>query len=375
MIRRRNRVRLAAVAATAACAIAGGNAVEAKAFDTDPCGKQHRVKWAPEPVQLCELAGLVEGERIPAYTSPVPNPPGRTIPAPRIYIGAASGTARFMCETRFPKAVYHHPGGWRNFWWAKTIASDGKEAWVPEVFFKGGDGDESDLGLRTCEQPKPPTPPPPPVSPCETAPANADLRLRAGFVSGGQVKTARYGRRPDIRGTLTTANGAPVAGAAICVGQQDSADAALQQIGSVTTDAEGDFAYEPAKGASRRLCFVHRNGGGAGADCVDLLVRAPVRMRSSRKALRNGQSTVFRGRVGGADDARGLLVELQYPQRRRWQTFATVQVRRSGRFRYRYRFTRTIGDRIYRLRAKVPAQRSYPYVSGRSRTVRVRVVG
>jgi hypothetical protein len=368
-------LRAAVAAVVAACAIGGTHAADAHAYDAFPCGGQHRVKWSAEPVQLCPLAGLVDGNRAPLYTNPVPNPRGRTIPAPRIWVGASNGVARFICESRFPNAEYYHPRGWRNFWWAKTIGSDGKPGWVPEVFFKGGDGDESDLGLRTCENPKPPPPPPPPVGPCEPTPDNPDLRMRVRFARGGQVATTRYGRGPAIRGSLTSANGAPVAGAAICVGAQDRADGPLNPIGSVATDAAGNFAYEPAKGASRRLCFVHRNGGGAGTDCVDLLVRAPVRLRAGRRALRNGQATVFRGRVGGASDTRGLLVELQYPQRRRWQTFATVQVGRKGRFRYRYRFTRTVGDRIYRLRARVPAQRGYPFAAGRSRTVRVRVVG
>ena len=378
MTSRRNRidVRLAAAAVAAACAIAGAHAADAKAFDTDPCGKQHAVKWTDELVRAVPLAGLVDGKRVPVYTNRVANPPGKTIPAPRTFIGAASGTARFICETRDAKAVYYHPGGWRNMWWARTVAADGKEGWVPEVFFKGGGGDESDIGLRACEKPKPPpSPPSPPENPCEPTPVAQGVQLRAAFADGDRVRTARYGRRPQVNGSLVGPDGAPVAGAAVCVGVQDSSDGPVNATGSVTTDANGRFAYKPDEGASRRVWFVHRTGGAAAAANVDLRVRAPVRFRSTRRALRNGQSTLFRGRIGGASDTGGLIVELQYPQRSRWQTFATVHVGREGRFRYRYRFTRTVGSRIYRLRARVPAQRGYPFVAGKSRKVRVLVAG
>ena len=212
-------------------------------------------------------------------------------------------------------------------WWARTVAGDGKPGWVPEVYFKGGGNDESDLGLRTCDTPKPPSPPAPPTppaNPCEPTPAASGLRLQARFAGAGQVATTRYGRRPLVRGSLTSADGAPVAGAAICVGAEDRSDGPVKATGSIVTDALGRFVYKPAEGASRRVWFVHRSGGAAAAAHVDLRVRAPVSLRSTRRALQNGQSTLFRGRIGGAADARGLIVELQYPQRGRWQMFATV---------------------------------------------------
>ena len=193
MTRQRHRVdvRAAVAALAAACAIAGVHAADAEAYDTDPCGKEHRVNWTNEPVQLCPLTALADGNRIPVYTSPVANPRGRAIPSPRTFIGAASGTARFVCESAFPKAVFYHPSGWRNVWWARTVAADGKPGWVPEVYFKGGGNDESDPGLRTCDSPKPPVParsPPPPATPCEPTPAASGLRLKARFAGAGQVR-------------------------------------------------------------------------------------------------------------------------------------------------------------------------------------------
>jgi hypothetical protein len=178
-----------------------------------------------------------------------------------------------------------------------------------------------------------------------------------------------------VWGSLTAANGARMPSAAVCVGVQDRADGPVTAVDSIRTDAHGRFRYKLPVGVSRRVWFVRRSGGAAASSYVDARVRAPVTMRSSRHVLRNGQATRFGGRVSGTDDTGGLIVELQYPQRGGWQTFATTHVRSNGRFRYRYRFTRTFGSRTYRLRARVPAQRGFPFVAGMSRTVHVRVTG
>lgn len=39
-------------------------------------------------------------------------------------------------------------GSYENHWWAKTIADNGQEGWVPEVYFAGGGNDRRDSGLR-----------------------------------------------------------------------------------------------------------------------------------------------------------------------------------------------------------------------------------
>jgi hypothetical protein len=59
----------------------------------------------------------------------------------------------------------------------------------------------------------------------------------------------------------------------------------------------------------------------------------------------------------------------------RWRTFATTRAARNGLWRYDYRFDGTRGLQTYRFRAKVPPEAGYPFVSGRSGVVRVRVRG
>jgi hypothetical protein len=59
---------------------------------------------------------------------------------------------------------------------------------------------------------------------------------------------------------------------------------------------------------------------------------------------------------------------------RRWHTFATARATgRHGRFHYRYRFTRTYGRVTYRFRALARTDGAYPWATGASRTVSVRV--
>jgi hypothetical protein len=116
-------------------------------------------------------------------------------------------------------------------------------------------------------------------------------------------------------------------------------------------------------------------GGVSAAAAVVVRVRAPVRVRASSRSLRNGQTLVLRGRLGGHLRTRGLLVEFQVRRGRSWSTFATSRTVRAGRFRYAYRFTRTFGVQTYRFRARLPAQRGSPFSTGSSRRVTVRVVG
>ena len=56
-----------------------------------------------------------------------------------------------------------------------------------------------------------------------------------------------------------------------------------------------------------------------------------------------------------------------------WRTFQIVRADRRGRFHYGYRFTRTFQPLTYRFRARVRAETSYPYQTGSSNQVKVKV--
>ena len=160
-----------------ACAIVGAFAADAHALDDFPCSTQTTLRGWPEKAQQCPLTSPLAGDRIPVYTNPVANPKGHAPPPSRSFLTGVNNKF-FMCERRFTGAAYYHPRGWFNTWWAKTIAADGKQGWVPEVFFQGGIDNESDAGLRegVCEIPSQPTPPPPPPSPPRRRPRRATRR-------------------------------------------------------------------------------------------------------------------------------------------------------------------------------------------------------
>jgi hypothetical protein len=69
----------------------------------------------------------------------------------------------------------------------------------------------------------------------------------------------------------------------------------------------------------------------------------------------------------------GKLVVLQAYDRGRWRTFATTRSKKAGRFSRRYRFSRTFRPHTFRFRARLPREGAYPYSTGTTRTVRVRV--
>ena len=67
----------------------------------------------------------------------------------------------------------------------------------------------------------------------------------------------------------------------------------------------------------------------------------------------------------------GLTVLLQARRGRAWQTFTATRTDRQGRWRGGYRFTGRAGS--FAIRAQVRRSSSFPFDTGASRAVRVRV--
>ena len=99
-------------------------------------------------------------------------------------------------------------------------------------------------------------------------------------------------------------------------------------------------------------------------------------MRADRRAVVNGETVRFHGRLKGRGiPTAGKLIELQVLLRGRFRTFATTHSDRHGRWHYDYRFDGTRGRQVYRFRAHIPREVAYPYEPGRSRIVKVSVRG
>ena len=189
----------------------------------------------------------------------------------------------------------------------------------------------------------------------------------------------RFGRRLLLIGRLVAIDGRPIRDAQIRVQHRpDHRGGEFQRFDTVRTDTYGWFSFRTPKGPSRTIRF-HYPGTGtirsATAD-VNLLVRAQTTFRAHRRSLRNGQTVRFGGTLrGGSVPNRGKLVELQVLLRNKWRTFSTTRSDRRGRWRYRYRFDGTRGRQVYRFRARVPEEATYPFEAGTSRPVSVTVRG
>jgi hypothetical protein len=191
--------------------------------------------------------------------------------------------------------------------------------------------------------------------------------------------TVRVGRATRLFGRLTVA-GKSMPGVPVEVWRRLELDGApWARIGTVTTSRTGRFSYRARRGPARTIRFRYpgtptirgRNGD------VALRVRASSSLRPNRRTVINGEYVTFRGRLkGGWIPAAGALVELQVYSRGQWRTFAQPRARAgSGRWAYRYRFETVRGRASFRFRARVRRQPNYPFTTGASRPVRVRVRG
>ncbi|MGH9026469.1 MAG: hypothetical protein ACRDWD_10215, partial [Acidimicrobiia bacterium] len=216
---------------------------------------------------------------------------------------------------------------------------------------------------------------------CNPQPRIETRRVSARFAGRGRKVVTRYGARPRVKGKLTTPDGVPLANAEVCVAARNEAKrASLRQLKSVTTNDKGRFSFRLPRGPSRRVYLVSRTPAGSASASLRIRVKAPVRLRASRRHLRNGERIELSGTLGKPVPRRGVLVELQSHRSTGWQTFGTTRSRRKGKgsrgkFRFPYTFTETSGVQRYQFRARVPRQSTYPYAPGGSKPVKVTVVG
>jgi hypothetical protein len=214
--------------------------------------------------------------------------------------------------------------------------------------------------------------------------ASRFARLNAWFVTAGERRAARvvsYGRSRWTAGRLTDSAGRPIAAAAIDVlTRTRRPGAAWRPRGSVVTSEDGTFRYRPNVGPSRVVRFEYRaftfdEAPTASFDAT-LNVRAGVVLAvAPRRVAARGRIT-FHGHLRGGPGRLGAQVQLFAVARqgRDRVPVATLRADRRGRFRFRYRFRRTFAPFTYYFQAVVGRQSGYPYVTGRSRRVAVRVV-
>ena len=253
------------------------------------------------------------------------------------------------------------------------------------------DGLFADLGalvnrassMRVCPASSPsgcdalPLPPPPAPVPNGT-PASPNARLTAQLERGRARQTVRFGGDATVRIGLVDEAGRPIAGAALqALTREIRSGSEWQLAPALTTDAGGRARLPLAAGSSRRVRLEYRaqagDGEPAAAAEVRLHVRAGVTLKIRPRRIRGGETIRLRGRLLAAPATRlGKLVTFQARERGRWRDFRSARTGAGGSFASRYRFSTGAGG-TFPIRAVARADASYPYATGRSRTVRVRV--
>jgi hypothetical protein len=235
---------------------------------------------------------------------------------------------------------------------------------------RAGDGANASGGLETAGS----------NGPCQAATGKLRQRVVAQAATragrrGRRALTVAFRRSAYVSGRITEPGGSPVAGARICVLlRTDRAGASERAVGTVQSDGDGRFAFTLPAGPSRRVRLRYRTDAGTTSATVRVLVPLPVSLRIRPTHVRAGGKIRFEGRLQ-ATGRRGVPVELQVRDGRRWRTFDSVTTRRHGTYAYTYVFSRRPGLRRFAFRALVRRQSSLAYSTGRSTVRRVTVRG
>lgn len=193
-------------------------------------------------------------------------------------------------------------------------------------------------------------------------------------------QTVRFNRKIGVRGRLINADGNPISGAELRLLTRDlrQGAGAIDRKG-IRTRSDGSFRVTVHAKASRQLQLAWRARANdvrfAANGYLTLKARAAGTLRVRPRAVRVGRSVRLTGRLKGVRRA-GVPVVLQGKLRgaRRFSTFADTTSTRRGTFRGRYTFLSAgSSGRRFVFRARIRRAPGFPYETGVSRTVGVRV--
>jgi hypothetical protein len=213
--------------------------------------------------------------------------------------------------------------------------------------------------------------------------ASRFARLAAWFETRSSrhrsAATLRFGQTRAIVGTLVDESGAPISDAVLDISATASRPgSSTRSLGQVATDAAGSFRYLPRSGSSRKVTIgyraFHLDTAASAIATLNVSVRAGVTLSvRPRRASSRGRIT-FSGRLRGGPGRAGTQVVIYALGGARSRIpVTTVRANAKGRFHYRYRFRNSAPGVTYRFQATMHSQSSYPYATGNSRPVTVRI--
>jgi hypothetical protein len=218
--------------------------------------------------------------------------------------------------------------------------------------------------------------PPPERGPCNGTPCDEAAKLIAAAGEPRTITRPLGHSTVTLTGRLTSPTGAPIHGAQVKLLQQTVGSAAVTQIASTTTGANGSWSLKAPASASRLLqvAFYSHTLDTLPASTLDFHenVQGAVSMHAPHKAW-IGHALVFSGQLhGGYVPAGGESVQMEIFYGGRWRTIEVLPTNSKGQWSYKYVFTLGVGA-SYRFRAVTVPNGAYPFISAASKPVRVTV--
>ena len=193
--------------------------------------------------------------------------------------------------------------------------------------------------------------------------------------SSRSTLTVPYGRRVSLRGRMTQGSQPVGAGLRLEVLERpDRRGAVEESTRTVVTKADGSFSIGlPTSRPSRVLRLAYRPA--AGGQVVSRALRLRVRAASRVRASLRGRTVRFSGRVLSRPVPRrgkGIQMEGRSPGSA-WTPFKNLRTDKKGRFSGTYRLRVRRPGVVLKIRAVVPAEPGYGYLTSRSRAVVLQV--
>jgi hypothetical protein len=189
--------------------------------------------------------------------------------------------------------------------------------------------------------------------------------------------TSVYGRSNELTGRLTTAAGAPIAGALIEASQKPaSLGAASSSMTDPRTNAQGSFTIGvPRSSSSTSIELAYRSHIGdtvpVTTAALTLRVHAGIALRIAPRTSSVGHTIVFSGTLRGAQiPPGGKQLVLEASSGGEWIQFRTISTDAKGSYRASYRF-KFPGPITYRFRVYSPHEADFPFLEGTSNVVGV----
>lgn len=211
---------------------------------------------------------------------------------------------------------------------------------------------------------------------CQPSPIpSTPISLTSGLgPDRAHVVVVEQGAGSVLSGSLTTAATA-IPGAFLCVYSRPLVDASEASLmGIAVTRPDGTYRFAVAPGPSRNLTVLVQTPQGAQRANAVLKTRVRPSIRVRPNPVHNKHFVRYSGRIPGPDNDRVTVILQASGGGSRWFDFGHASTRDGGRFAVRYFFNRTYRPVTYFIRALVIGASGYPYETGSSRELRMRVL-